>query len=60
MMKCFFIVVESDETITGDEMLMTLCEWVVPWRVPFTQSSDKTRIEGTGYHSREEVLTGVR
>lgn len=60
MMKGPFMVVGSDETLTGGEMLMTVCEWVVPWRVPLTQSSDKTRIEGTGYQSREEVLTGVR
>jgi hypothetical protein len=60
MIKFSFMVVGFDETLTGGEMLMTLCEWVVPWRVPLTRSSDKTRIEGTGYHSREEALTGVR
>ena len=54
------MVVGFDETITGGEVLMTIREWVMPWRVPFTQSSDKRRIEGTQYHSREEALTGVR
>ena len=38
-----FMMVDFDETLTGGEMLMSLREWVVPWRVPFTQSSDKSR-----------------
>jgi hypothetical protein len=59
MMKCFFMVVGFDETLAGGEESMTVHEWVMPWRVPFTKSSDKSRIEGTGYHSREEVLIGV-
>jgi len=59
-MKEMFYVGGFDETLTGDKMLMTLCEWVMPWRVPFKPSSDKSRIEGTRYHSRGEVLRGVQ
>jgi hypothetical protein len=60
MMKEMFYVDGFDGTLTGKELLMTLCEWVMPWREPFQLSSDTSRIEGTGYHSLEEVLRGVR
>jgi hypothetical protein len=59
MIECFFKVVGIDETLTGGEVLMT-SGMGGAWQVPFGQSSDKSRIEGTGYHSREEVLIGVR
>jgi hypothetical protein len=59
MMKEMFYVDGFDGTLTGNELLMTLCEWVMPWRVPFHASSDTSGIEGTEYHSLEEALRGV-
>jgi hypothetical protein len=52
-------MVGIDETRMEGEMLMSDGDRWVPWRFPYIRSSDKSKIEGTQYGSREEVLRGV-
>ena len=52
-------MVGIDETRMEGEMLMSDGDRWVPWRCPYIRSSDKSKIEGTQYGSREEVLTRV-
>ena len=52
-------MVGIDETRREGEMLMSDDDRWVPWRCPYIRSSDKSKIEGTQYGSREEVLTGA-
>jgi hypothetical protein len=53
-------MVRVDETLAEEEMVMRDDGRWVPWRCPYIRSSDKSKIEGTQYGSREEVLIGIR
>jgi hypothetical protein len=52
-------MVGIDESGMEGEMLMNDGDRWVPWRFPYIRSSDKSKIEGTQYGSRKEVLIGV-